>query len=75
MKRIPVAAGKRIAELYEYDQVIIIARKVGQGEHYTTYGVDKENCDVAARIGNFFKYKRIGWSQLDSKPGSDGGVA
>jgi hypothetical protein len=66
MKRIPITAAQRIAEQYGYDQVVIIARKVGEdsnphGEHVTTYGVDKANCDVAARIGNFLKYKIMGW--------------
>lgn len=63
---IPISAGKRIADEYGYDQVVIIARKVDSGrqdggEHVTTYGVDKANCDVAARIGNFFKHKLMGW--------------
>lgn len=62
---IPISAGKRIAELYGYDQVVIVARKVGVGEHVTTYGVDKANCDVAARMGNFFKYKLMGWPHPD----------
>lgn len=67
MKPIPIAAARKIAESYGYDQVIIIARKVGQdpephGEHCTTYGVDKANCDVAARIGHFLKFKVMGWS-------------
>jgi molybdopterin biosynthesis enzyme len=61
MKSIPIAAAKQIAERYGYDQVIIIARAVGQGEHVTTYGKDKANCDVAARIGDFLKYKVMGW--------------
>jgi hypothetical protein len=63
MKRIPIAAAQRIAEQYCYDQVVIIARKVGEGggEHVTTYGVDKANCDVAARIGHFFKHQLMGW--------------
>jgi hypothetical protein len=61
VKRIPISAAKRIAEDYEYDQVVIIARKVGVGEHCTTYGVDKENCSVAARIGDFLKFKVMGW--------------
>ena len=56
-----------IAEKYGYDQVIIIARKVGEGssggEHCTTYGVDKQNCDVAAKIGDFLKYKIMGWKR------------
>jgi len=61
MKDIPISAAKKIAEQFDYDQVVIIARKVGQGEHVTTYGVDKANCDVAARIGDFLKYKVMGW--------------
>lgn len=64
-KRIPIAAAQRVAEQYGYDQVIIIARKVGPqnvgGEHVTTYGVDKANCDVAARTGNFIKHMIMGW--------------
>ena len=63
MKPIPIAAGKRIADEYGYDQVVIVARRVGQGEHVTTYGVDKANCDVAAKIGDYFKYKLMGWKE------------
>ncbi len=51
MKPIPVAADRQIAEKYDYDQVIVIARKVGEGEHCTTYGVNVERCNVAARCG------------------------
>ena len=60
---IPISAAKRIADNYGYDQVIIVARKVGENgcEHVTTYGVDRANCDVAARIGDFLKYKVMGW--------------
>ena len=66
MKPIPISAAERIANLYDYDQVVIIARKVGNGnashgEHVTTYGRNKANCDVAARIGDFLKYKVMGW--------------
>jgi hypothetical protein len=65
MKPIPIAAARRVAEAYGYDQVIIIARKVGEagGEHCTTYGVDRANCDVAARIGDFLKFKIMGWQR------------
>lgn len=63
MKRIPIKAAKRIASEYGYDQVIIVARAVGQGEHVTTYGKDRENCDVAARIGDFLKFKIMGWKR------------
>lgn len=66
MKAIPVSAAKHIAKKYGYDQILIYARKVGEapdpcGEHVTTYGVDKAHCDVAALIGDHFKYKVIGW--------------
>lgn len=63
---IPITAARRIAEDYGYDQVVIVARRVGEGsephgEHCTTYGVGKANCDVAARIGDFFKHELMGW--------------
>lgn len=62
-KPIPIKAAQEIAEKYGYDQVVIIARKVGDEglEHVTTYGRDKANCDVAARIGDFFKHNLMGW--------------
>lgn len=68
MTPIPISAAKHIAKEYGYDQVIIYARKVGEspdphGEHMTTYGVDKVHCDVAARIGDFVKYKIMGWER------------
>lgn len=63
MKRIPISAAKRIAKDYGYDQVLIYARKVGDegGEHMTTYGVDRDNCSAMAKIGEFLKYKVMGW--------------
>lgn len=68
MRPIPINAGKRIAERYGYDQVVIIARKVDApdhpgGEHVTTYGVNKAHCAVAARIGDFLKHKVMGWTK------------
>ena len=63
MTPIPISAAKAIAKDYGYHQVVIIARCVGDngGEHVTTYGVDKANCSVAARIGDFLKFKVMGW--------------
>ena len=63
MKPIPISAGEKIAKTYGYDQVVIIARKAGDsgGEHVTTYGKDKENCNVAAAMGNFLKFKVMRW--------------
>jgi len=61
MIKIPISAAKQIAEKYGYDQVVVIARAVGEGEHVTTYGKDKANCKVAAQIGDFLKFKVMGW--------------
>lgn len=67
MLPIPISEAENIAHKYGYDQVIIIARRVGEdpapcGEHLTTYGRDKSHCDVAARIGGFLKFKVMGWT-------------
>ncbi len=66
MKPIPISAAEKVAKQYGYDQVVIYARKVGadpapNGEHMTTYGVTKEHCSVAARIGATLQ-KFMGWS-------------
>lgn len=51
-KRVPVAAAKRIAKQYGYDQVLIVTRKVGPDgvQWHTTYGRNREHCDAASRI-------------------------
>ena len=75
MKPIPITAARSIAEQYGYDQVVIIARKVGEapdcGEHLTTYGVNKEHCAAPAKIGDFLKYKVMGWATTEPKGLSD----
>jgi hypothetical protein len=65
MRPIPIKAAELVAKDYGYDQVVIIARKCGDsgGEHVTTYGVNKAHCGVAAKIGDFLKYKIMGWEQ------------
>lgn len=73
MSEIPVSAAKHIADRYGYDQVVIIARRVGDepephGEHVTTYGRDKAHCGVAARVGNFIKHKIMRWPEYESAP-------
>jgi hypothetical protein len=77
MKPISIAAAKNIADRYGYDQVIIVARRVGEdpaphGEHCTTYGVTPEHCDVAARCGNRLKREVMGWEGVATL--SDGQV-
>ena len=63
MEPIPIVAAEFVASRYGYDQVIIIARKVGPdgGEHVTTYGRDPTHCNIAARIGEFLKFQIMGW--------------
>ena len=69
MKPIPIVAAQKIADTYDYDQVIIVARKCGTGgaEHVTTYGKNKQHCDVAARCGDFLKFKVMGWHREETK--------
>lgn len=66
-KSIPVSAAKKIAEQYGYDQVVVMARKIGPDgcEHVTTYGVDETHCDVAARMGHYLKHKIMGWPDVN----------
>lgn len=63
MRPIPISVAEWIAKEYTYDQVIVYARKVGDegGEHMTTYGINKEHCGAAAKIGDFLKFKIMGW--------------
>ena len=61
MKPIPIIEAEKIADKYNYDQIIIIGRKIGEGEHVTTYGKNRIHCSIAAKIGNFLKYKIMGW--------------
>lgn len=65
MKPIPISAAERIAKDYGYDQVVIMARRVGNdpdpsGEHITTYGINTTHCEVAAMMGNTLK-RIAGW--------------
>lgn len=61
---IPISVAEHVAKSYGYEQVVIYARKTGDdggGEHMTTYGINKEHCSVAARMGDVLK-KFMGWS-------------
>jgi hypothetical protein len=65
MRHIPVSAAEHIAKAYGFDQVVIIARSVGDtgGEHVTTYGRNKVHCEIAAKIGDYIKHKIMGWPE------------
>lgn len=65
MFEIPIAAARRIAEDYGYDQVVIYARRCydspkPHGAHMTTYGRTKAHCDVAASMGATLQ-RFMGW--------------
>lgn len=71
MKPIPISAAKRIANDYGYDQVIVVARRVGEdpephGEHMTTYGIDRKHCDAAGRCGSYLQREIMGWHKDQS---------
>jgi len=63
--KIPISAAKKVAKDHGYDQIIIIGRKVGENgvESVTTYGVNKEHCSIAAKIGNIWKFKIMKWEE------------
>lgn len=63
-KKIPISAARQIAKDYGYEQVVIIGRRHSDNavEHVTTYGVDKANCEVAAKMGDVLK-KAMGWQK------------
>lgn len=60
-KRIPIAAARRIAEQYGYEQVIILAREPEQG-WVTTYGVTRELCRGAAAMAERLR-ATLGWTR------------
>ena len=58
---VPIEWAKHIAEACEKDQVIIVCWDKAHGKtHVTTYGKTKEDCEQAAKGGNFVK-KALGW--------------
>lgn len=71
LRPIPITAARHIAEACGYDQVCIIGRRTDHpdfidgpsGEHVTTYGINKDHCAAAARVGNTIKHKIMGWPE------------
>lgn len=49
-KRITITAARRVADLYNCEQVIILAWD-GQRTHIVTYGTTRSQCQVAAKGG------------------------
>lgn len=61
--RLPIKAARDIADNYGWDQVIIVARKVGDEgyEHVVTYGAGRAHCEASARAGNAIKHHLMRW--------------
>ena len=56
INRVPIKKARDIAREFGYDQVIILARLIGEdpepyGCWVTTYGRNEEHCDAAELIG------------------------
>ena len=60
MAPIPIAAAREIAGPRRCHDT-----PEPHGEHVTTYGRNAQHCSVAARIGNFLKFKVMGWAEED----------
>lgn len=60
---LPIKAAREIADAYGWDQVVVVARKVGGDgiEHVVTYGKDTANCEAAARVGMALKHHLMQW--------------
>lgn len=60
---LPINAARDIARTHGWDQVIVVARKVGENgyEHVVTYGKDAAHCEAAARAGNAIKHHLMKW--------------
>lgn len=63
LKRIPIKVAEEIGKKYGYDQVMIITRSVGKGggETVVTWGRNPVHCNIAAKCGDFLKYRIMGW--------------
>lgn len=48
--RVPISAARRVADLHDLKQVIIVAWD-GERTHIVTYGQNKKECDMAAQGG------------------------
>jgi hypothetical protein len=60
-ERIPISAAKKISVDYDFPEVIIFGYDPISGhQHVTTYGRTLEQCEDAARAGNYLK-KALGW--------------
>lgn len=65
MAEIPNSELKIFAEKHDLEQLIIIGRKTGANgkEVCSTWGSNFEHAQVAMDIGDYMKYKVMGWKK------------
>ena len=73
------AAAGEIGAAFGYDQVIVIARRVGaapapHGEHCATWGIDADHRGAAAAIGRMLTRGPMGWEESETVIHEDGGI-
>lgn len=62
-KAIPVSAASALAKQYNFDQIVVIARRIGGSESVTTFGKGRIHKDIAARTGEFLQREVMGWAR------------
>lgn len=61
--KIPISAAKEISKNFDWPEVVIFAYDPATGmQHVTTYGKTIEQCEDAAKAGNYLK-KALGWPE------------
>ena len=63
---IPIRSAESIGRRFGYDQVVVFGRRVSDdpklaGEHMTTWGRNRDHCQVAKHIGNTLKDDVMKW--------------
>lgn len=63
-RRFPIAAAKRAAQEYGWDQIVVAVRDPDTGRQMVvTWGKTKEDCESAAAVGNQVKRDHLGWPE------------
>jgi hypothetical protein len=56
---------KTVAEIYGFEQVILIGRKAGQADMVATHGDNQETAGRAQRLGEYLEHKLKQWKDCD----------
>lgn len=56
---------KTVAEIYGFDEVIIVGRKQGQKAFVGSYGGDKQHAGCAERLAEFLQHRLQIWDDAE----------